>query len=381
MAEAESRSFFKTEKTIADIREELLVSSFEIWAGVVLQSSANTVMPILYCDFDAGQDSLPVSVNSSLAKLLRLLYKSTGTRTDLNKAVSAVFYDTDYDTDPATLSQWQEQAVQLPYFQELQHTPIFLHQETAETELNQLLDGKAAIFAFVNPFSNSVSLKALTHLLENSELGLFMHFTLQDMQVALKRAKNDEAVQVLFGDRLSQIRDFQKKNRSTDKREEFLFNTFEGLLREKGCYTFRFRINWADKVQTSRYLVFASKGQQAYTQLKELMVRYSEVQEDGVPLFGANLQQQQTSLFHEHYTYSIANLVEDLSQRAADYNNRTVQHVYEKHSISTYYTLENYKSAFEKLMRLGIVKFINPKTGQPISKLTTMSLIRYNLRK
>lgn len=374
MAGAESKSFFKTERTVADIRGELLLSSFEAWAAAMLQHPLNTGIPILFLDFEAGQDGCPFNNTSPPAQILRLLYKSTGTRTDLNRAVKTVFYD----TDSAALSQLQEQVEQLPYFPELQHTPVFLGQETAEADLRQVLDEEPAAFTFMNPFRSGFSLKGLCDLLQHGEAGLFVHFTLQDLQVALKKAKTDETLGMLFGERLGQLKDFQKKNRNIERREEYLLDSFESILAEKGCYTFRFRINRPDKMQTGRYLVFASKVEQAYTRLKDIMTQYSDYQEDGVPLFGANLQHQQMSLFQEHYKYSIANLVQDLSRRATDYNNRTVQQVHEMHSIGTHYILENYKEAYEQLLRRGKVRFINPKTGQVISKPTYTSKIRYS---
>lgn len=154
-------------------------------------------------------------------------------------------------------------------------------------------------------------------------------------------------------------------------------DNFEGIFLDKGYRTFKFRINFPHKKQTSHYLIFVSKVDLAYTRIKEIMMKYSDYQEDGVPLFGANLKQTQTSLFHDHYKYSIVNLAADLAKKAHLFNNKTLEVIYEKHNVGTNYIKDNYKVAYEKLKLQNKVEFLNAKTGHVVNKITYTCVIRY----
>lgn len=330
--------------------------------------------PLCCIDLQAGLDlneSSPAAM-----QLLRQVYKSTGSRTDLNKGISLMLYD----ADTYTLTELQERVAQLPFYQDLVNLPVFLQEESEEAPVERLMIEQPS-FAFLDPTQEGIPQQFLLHAIHKSEADLLMLFSPKALETAVKKAKAESQLQEIIGERLESIRTFYKQNRNADRREEYLLDCFEGIFRSKDFYTLRFRINLPDKRQTSQYLVFSVKSEQVYLRLKELLERYSDYQEDGVPLFGANLQAQQMSLFHEHYRYAVARLAQELLVDAGTYNNRTLQHIYEQHSLGTHYTLANYQTAYERLMRQGLVRFINPKTGQPVTKLTAASLIRYSLRK
>ncbi|MBD1398073.1 hypothetical protein H9Q13_12920 [Pontibacter sp. JH31] len=306
-------------------------------------------------------------------QVLRQVYKSTGSRTDLNKGVSTILYDVD---QPA-LAELQEKVEQLPFYHDLVHPPLTLQEADDEALAAQMLEQTTTGLAFLDPTIEGLSQRVLLQAVQTGIPDLLMLFNPKAFGNTIKRAKADSLWQQLFGERLDKIKAFYKQNRQADRREEYLLDCFEEIFQSHGFYTLRFRINFPDKKQTSHYVVFGVKSEQAYLRLKELLARYSDYQEDGVPLFGANLQVQQLSLFQEHYKYSVTRLAQELAGSAGRYSNRSLQYIYESHSISTPYTLANYTAAFEKLMKDGLVRFINPKTGQAITKLTPVSLIRY----
>ena len=374
MAAAPS-DFFKTERTASEIKAELLACFFEVWGTAMLPQANAADMPLRCIDLLACLDG--DEPNSAVLQLLRQVYKSSGSRTDLNKGVSTVFYD----ADTHALAGLQEKAEQLPFYQDLVHPPALL-QETGEEDLAELiLNEEKPAFVFFNPTQEGVSQQVLQRAVEAGAPDLLMLFSPKALETALKKAKANSPLQQLFGERLEEIRAFNKQNRNPDRREEYLLNSFEEIFRSKDFYTLRFQLNLPDKKETGYYLVLACSSDQAYTRLKELLERYSDYQEDGVPLFGANLQAQQTALFHEHYRYAVAKLAQELLADSANCNNRSLQYVYERHNVGTHYTLTNYFAAYERLMRQGLVRFINPKTGQPVTKLTATSLIRYSLKK
>ncbi|WP_230392255.1 hypothetical protein [Pontibacter sp. FD36] len=364
--------FFYTVRTAPEIKSELLPRVFEVWSTAMLQQTKSADLPLCYIDLQPVLDSnQPMP---AVLQLLRQVYKSTGSRTDLNRGTKTTFYDAEL---PA-LAELREKLEQLPFYQDLVHPPAILPEVDNEVLPEQILEVTQPTLAFLNPIVEGMSQQVLLRAAEAAGPDVMMLFDPKLLDSGVKKAKSDSVWHQLLGEKLEKIKAFYKQNRNADRREEYLFNSFEEIFRNKGAFTLRFRINLPDKKQTNFYMLLVVKSAQAYIGIKELLTRYSDYQEDGVPLFGANLQHQQMSLFQEHYKYSIAGLVQDLSRRATDYNNRTVQQVHEMHSIGTHYILENYKEAYEQLLRQGKVRFINPKTGQVISKPTYTSKIRYS---
>jgi hypothetical protein len=151
---------------------------------------------------------------------------------------------------------------------------------------------------------------------------------------------------------------------------------FEEIFKEKEYKTFRFKISLPKKNQTSHYLFFVSKTDTAYMKMKELMLMYSDSQEDGVPLFGANIKHQ-LSLFQEQYRYSVKNLIADLAGKASYYHNLPLDSIYRHHNIGTNYIRGNYQEAFEQLKKEGVVEAINPVSRQPMRKVSFTSIIGY----
>jgi hypothetical protein len=370
MAAAPS-DFFRTERTASEIKAELLPRLFEVWASAMLQPTHAHEAPLVFLDAQAGLDSRETT--PAALQLLRQVYKSTGSRTDLNRGVSTFYYD----TDRSALAELQEKVAQLPFYQDLVHSPVIPQEEDDEALAAQILEGEQPSLAFLNPTHEGIPRQVLQRAIHAGAPDLLMLFNPKDLESAIKKAKADSLWQQIFGERLELVKAFYKQNRNADRREEYLLDCFEGIFQSKDFYTLRFRINRLNRKQTSHYLLFSVKSDQVYLRVKELLERYSDYQEDGVPLFGANLQTQQMSLFHEHYKYSITNLAKELSAKVAIYNNRSLQFIYEQHGLGTHYTLTNYQTAYELLMRQGVVRFINPKTGQAVIKLTQTSLVRY----
>lgn len=364
--------FFRTERTASEIKAELLPRFFEVWTATVLQQPDKPLAPIPFIDLQAGLDSDEPA--PAAWQLLRQVYKSTGSRLDLNQGIKTIFYDAD---QPA-LAELQEQAGQLPFYQDLVHPPVMLLEESEATPVAQILDAERPAFTFLNPVEEAFSQQFLLQAIQTGASDLLMLFNPKTLEAAVKKARTDSVLQGIFGERLEQIRGFYKENRNADRREAYLLDCFEEVFSSKGFHTLKFRVNHPDRKQTNQYLILACASAQAYTRLRELLEGYSDYQEDGVPLFGANLQAQQTALFHEHYRFSIESLMKDLVQNARLYNNMALQQVYEKHSVGTHYNLENYKQAYERLLKKGAVRFINPKTGHAISKPTYTSKIRYS---
>jgi three-Cys-motif partner protein len=374
MTTLETSTFFREQRENAEIKSEVLIPFVEAWFGALhTNPKGSSEDSTLYLDLMIGQGSDDTASSAIPVRLLHTIYKTRGSRLDLNKSVETYFFD----PDTTVLTMLKEELAAQPFYNELVHKPVVVDDENTIALLQERLANGAPALAFLNPFADSFTQGMLVKLAAQ-EADLFMLFEFDKLDKVIKSRKVDSLVLELLGEHLDLIKAYYKAQRDVAKRESFAIDHFESVFRDKGYRVFLFRVNLPDRKQSSHYLLFATKLDLAYNKLKERMLRYSDYQEDGVPLFGANLKQQQTLLFQEHYKYSIEGLMKDLLQKASLYNNMALQQVYEKHNIGTHYILENYKLAYERLLREGKVRFINSKTGQAISKLTATSKIRYS---
>ena len=264
MAAAPS-DFFKIERTTSEIKAELLARIFEVWATTILQQARAPERPVRFMDMQAGLDG--GEATPAVLYLLRQVYKSTGSRIDLNKGIRTFFYD----ANQSALAQVQEQITQLPFYQELTHPPVILLENSEEEGTEQILGAGQPAFIFLHPVEEGLSQQVLLHATQNSESDLLMLFNPKALETAVKKAKVDSLLKEVFGERLDQIRAFFKQNRNTDRREAHLLDCFEDIFSTKGFYTLKFRINHPDRKQTNQYLMLASTSGQAYTMLKELL--------------------------------------------------------------------------------------------------------------
>ena len=374
MAAMEPSEFFKKKRDASEIKSEIINKYFNAWCGIILFGQKwKTIKTVLYIDLFSGPGYYDDEDSSTPIKVLYSIFKSTGSRCDLNNSVQTFFND----SDRTMVASLQQNIEKLPYYDKLVHKPIILNEDANYELLTRLLNTDHPALTFIDPFGYSFSQKMLLLSVKKWGSDLFMLFNFNRIRSAVKNSTVDSLMHEIFGNRLDHIRDFYSKNRNANKREEFIMDNFEGIFRDRGYRTFKFRINFPHRKQTSHYLIFVSRVDLACTKIKEIMMKYSDYQEDGVPLFGANLKQTQTSLFHDHYKYSIINLIADLVNKADLFNNKTVEMIYEKHNVGTNYIKDNYKTAYERLKLQDKVEFFNAKTGQIVNKFTYTCVIRY----
>lgn len=376
MAAIEPKDFFRKKRDASEIKSEILNKYFNTWCGIILYGQKKRLInTVLYIDlysgpgyYDDGQPSTPI-------KILDSIFQSIGQRYDLNRAVRTFFND----NDKAIVNKLKLNLENLPYYQALTYKPIVLNKEADFQLLTKLLNNDYPALTFIDPFGYSFSKKMLLHCVQKWGSDLFMLFNLNRIRSAVLNDTVDNLMNNIFGERIHIIREFYKRHRNSTKREDFIIENFEAIFKERGYKTFKFRVNFPNRNQTSHYLFFVSKVDLAYIRMKEIMVKYSDFQEDGIPLFGANLKSYRLlSLDHyRHFQYSMVCLVEDLSKKCRDFHGRTIEDIYVIHNIGTNYIKDNYKCAFEMLREQNIVDILDPKSKLPAKRTTFSAIIKY----
>lgn len=375
MSTIDPSHFFKRKRNTSEIKSEILNKYFNAWCGILLHGQKKrTIDTVIYIDLYSGQGLYEDGQPSTPIKILNSIYKSKGTFLDLNQCVKTFFND----SQKSIIDKLVLNISNLSYYSELVHKPMILNEVANQNLLANLLNNNHPSLTFIDPFGYSYSQQMLLHSVQRWGSDLFMLFNFNRIRSAVLNSKVDSLMVQIFGERLDLIKEYYKKISNTHKREEFIIEQFEAIFKDKKYLTFKFRINFPDKNQTSHYLIFVSKVRIAYIRIKEIMQRYSDLQEDGVPLFGAN--QKPLRLLTPEYArllkFSILNLIKDLSTKAELFNNKTIQGVYEEHNIGTNYIKENYKKAFEELGNQGVVELLD-KNRKSIKTITYTCIINY----
>ncbi|WP_157578859.1 three-Cys-motif partner protein TcmP [Pontibacter roseus] len=373
MSTADTNDFFILQRSTSDIKSELLNEYFRAWCASWLQGQRYKSNPALaFIDLYAGDGSSEDGKPATSIRILNSIFGATD-KFNLNKIVRTFFND----EKKSVSTKLKDKLQQLPYYADLVHKPVFLHEEANFSLLAKLLGNDTPTLLYLDPFGYEFSQQLLLQSIRRFGLDLFMLFTPARLRAAVQGATDDSLVADIFGqEKLIRIREFCERYPDAGQREDFMVDTFEEVFREKDYKTFRFKISLPKKNQTSHYLFFVSKTDAAYMKMKELLLMYSDYQEDGVPLFGANIKHQ-LSLFQEQYRFSIKNLVADLATKRSYYDNLPLDSIYRHHNIGTNYIRGNYQEAFAQLKQQGLVEAINPVTRQPMRKVAFTSLIGY----
>ncbi|WP_299824787.1 three-Cys-motif partner protein TcmP [uncultured Pontibacter sp.] len=373
MSTAETNDFFTIQRDTAEIKSQLLNDYFRVWCTAILQGQRYKANHSLaFVDLYAGDGKYEEGKPASPVKVLNSIFGATD-KFNLNKIVRTFFTD-----EKPTVTQKLKQNLEgLPYYENLIYKPVILNEEVNFSLLAKLLGTDTPALMYTDPFGYAFSQQMLLQSVKRWGLDVLMIFSPAKMRPAILNASDNDLLTDIFGaERITRIKDFCERYQDAGQREDFMVDSFEEIFKEKDYKTFRFKISLPKKNQTSHYLFFVSKTDTAYMKMKELMLMYSDFQEDGVPLFGANIKHQ-LSLFQEQYRYSVKNLTTELSDKAQYYTNLPLDSIYRHHNIGTNYIRGNYLEAFEQLRKDGVIEAVNPVNRKTMRKVTFSSIIAY----
>ncbi|KAA6435812.1 hypothetical protein ACD591_02820 [Rufibacter glacialis] len=375
VAKTDPKDFFRQRRSAAQVKAEFLVAFFPVWCEMLL-SEKDPEAKVLYLDANAGlgleeEGAQPVSF-----QVLKSIFARSGGRLNLNKAVHPFLYE----ANKALAATLPQLATELPFYADLQQEPQFLHLPEAQLALQEQEAAADAVFLSLDPFGNKFSQELWARALGQDHTHFLLQFEFKRLTAALSSQKPDHPLHTLLGSRLPALKALLAKTSHAAKKETYVLKAFAESLLEKGYQATRFRINVPGKDQSNHHVWFVSRHELAHTRFKEVVLPYSDVQEDGVPLLGANLKAVRLLVpeYSKYLEFSLVNLIEDLLQNTAVYNSMALEKIYEKHNVGKNYSKANYQTAFEKLKEQGKITLLNPKTGQVVYKLTFATRIKFN---
>ena len=352
MSEKKVSKFFKEKRDASEIKSEILNKYFETWAGIMLNKKKRN---LLYVDlfsgpgiYDNGQKSTPI-------KILDSIYRSKGKWIDYDLYVQTIFND----KSKKIISKLKHNIESLDYHNELTNKPVIGNEIASLEVLNRCLNSGFPSLTFIDPLGYGYTNEMLISSVRNWGSDLFVLFNINRIRGAVRNYKVANNMYGIFDKSIGSIQDFYQKNSSAYQREQFIVTTFEKIFEDHGYKTLKFRINFPNKNQTSHYLYFVSKAEIAILRAKEIMEKYSDVQPDDVPLFGANIRQS-PMFFPEICEFSIHNLKKEILQNRNRFEGLTIKNIYLVHNYKTNYINVNYKDAIGKLWVDGKLKVFKP---------------------
>ncbi|WP_066834778.1 hypothetical protein [Rufibacter ruber] len=374
----EPNNFFQQKRSPSETKGELLPKFLPVWGEGKLAAQKDSPAPaLLFADLNAGiplgEEVQPAT--TAPAKVLKSIFANSGARLNLNAAFHTFFAD----ANKTALAAVEQTVPALPFYAELGNAPGFVNGPENQLPFKERMHSEIPALLALDPFGYKFSQEVLAQALGNSAADLFLLFEAGKLKAAAKSLDKSGPVQQLFGSQAAAIAPFFERRSQSKKREEFLLKSLELGLREKGYRTVTFAFGLPGKEQPYQYLLFASVSEALCTRLKEILLDYSEYQEDGVPMMAAGVKPVRLLVpeYARYLPFSLHKLVQELPQQAARLNRLSLEKIYEKHNVETNYCKANYFTAMEQLKAQGKILLLNPKTAQQVHKLSFGCLIKF----
>ncbi|MEM8524846.1 MAG: three-Cys-motif partner protein TcmP [Bacteroidota bacterium] len=365
--------FFSEKRDASEIKSEILNEYFKAWAAIMLKGQRyKRIEKILYVDLFSGPGLYEDGSPSTPIKILNSIYNSKETFVDYDKHVQTFFND----KDGKLIDDLKRNISNLDYFDKLKYKPIIVNNSASLDILKKALSDSCPALTFIDPLGYGFTQRMLMFAIKNWGSDLFMLFNFNRIRAAIKNKKVEQNMVEIFGDYLQELQDFYDKESSPQKREVFIIETFQRIFEDKGYMTLKFKVNFPDRDQTSHYLFFISKVQLAITRAKEIMSKYSDYQNDGIPYFGANLNIPPV-LMPDMNIHSLNKLAKSIYDLREEFDGKKIEDVYMAHNYKTNYIKPNYKEAFSRLLKDSKVNLYDKK-GKGTTRITYTATVKFN---
>ncbi len=365
--------FFKEKRSASEIKSEILNEYFKAWAAILLKGQKyKSINKLLYVDLFSGPGLYDDGKPSTPIKILNSIYSSKGTFVDYDNSVQTVFND----KNEKIAENLKRNIEELPYYNSLTFKPIIANKPASQEMLEKLLRANTPSLTFIDPLGYGFTQKMLLYSVKSWGSDLFVLFNFNRIRAAVQNKVVEQNMQGIFTSYFNEIKNYYLKERLPHKREKFILKVFEKIFIDKGYLILKFRVNFPNKKQTSHYLFFISKVKIAITRAKEIMTKYSDVQPDGVPLFGANIKQDPL-FFPLICEYSVINLSKIIKKGRDVFNKKTIEEIYMEHNYKTHYVKLNYKDAIQILKNEKIISLFDKK-GNETERITYTARVKFN---
>ncbi|WP_026462148.1 hypothetical protein [Adhaeribacter aquaticus] len=366
--------FFKIRRNASEIKTEILLPFFKVWLEQHHHNPGVAAKKKLFLDLNTGAGYDKEGNPAAVLQLFDTL-KAGQIAAD---QVQVFLHDPNKNNLVKIKANLEEAAEDNPLADAL----AYLDEEASQADLLELLNKQHPALVCMDPFSSGYSQKLLAGLEPDKwAADFFFIFSPTKLKATLLANEGEKEDQYFLTSRISASKTAFKSEKSIKRREQLLITKLEAIFSDLNYHTLSFKINHPDKNQADYYLLFASQAKPVYLAFKERLQQYSDLQEDEVPLMGANLQDVAPTIpgfFKQINKYCLENLVEELAQSKSRFHYKTIQEVYEEHGAGTPYSKKNYSTAFKMLKELGRINLVDQNNKQ-VKVITDNVFVFYKL--
>jgi three-Cys-motif partner protein len=363
------QKFFDERSDQSEVKARIIQKYFYAWANVVSPSAKQREGKIAYIDLYAG----PGRYKDGAASTPLLVLEHAIGDPSLREMLVTLFNDADQN-HTATL---QAEIDAIPGIDKLKFAPqVNCNEVGADAEKFFNETKLIPSFSFVDPFGyKGLSLKIVNGVIKDWGCDCVFFFNYGRINAGITNKKVEPHMEALFGaDRAQKLR-ILLADKSPDQREALILEELSDAIRSMGGeYVLPFRFKRGKR--TSHSLIFVSKHFKGYEIMKDIMVRESSTDDQGVASFAYSPADASTPLL-----FSLAQpfdkLLEGLPKEFAG-ESLTMLGVYKQHSVDTPYIKKNYKAALRTLEIEGKLTADPPLSKRPGTTFADSVKVTFN---
>ena len=344
--------FFDERTPASEVKAKIITKHFDTWSNIVLNKAISLGQKIAYMDlycgpgrYEDGTESTPLLVlRKAIAKPL------------LAKHLVTVFND----EDAGAIAKLEAEMKKLPGMETLANEPAILNTTVGtDTAKYFLKNPTVPCFTFIDPFGYAgLTLDLIRGVTKNWGCDCIFFFNYRRINAALSTPIFSERMAALFGkDRAARLQEEMQgikvsRKHTPYEREEIILDALIAALRElnKGkTYVRPFRFKTGKR--TTHMLVFVTKHPLGYRVMNEIMAKEGFIDAKGIPHYTHyDHAPPKEQFFYPEFDELKRMLLEDYAGQT-----KTMEQIYDEHSLGKNYIPNNYKDALKELEAEGKV--------------------------
>lgn len=371
-----NEDFFEEQEAQSRLKSSIVSKYFDAWARIRFRCPQLAYVD-LFCGpgaYDDGTESTPILV---LQKTLA------------NPVLPSKLILRFNDKKPEHVEALNGRLDAYPGLSRLTTRPVVTNIDFAdEPGVSHLLDGLPACptFFFVDPFGYKGLTRALLQrLMTGSGAECLFFFNYRRINATLNNPVLGHHADLFFGVEAAKRLRGLVNGLDPETREHVVMDAVQDMVQSLGALVpLTFRIYSADSERTSHYLIFATKHFKGYETMREVMAKECVFLGQEVPLFEYNPApppepDPQMALWEEPKPDPFAPLRADLPVRFAG-QSRTVQQVFEEHSLGQPFLMRHYKAVLREFENQGLVSIVPSAADRPKNTLKSEAVVTFGTR-
>lgn len=341
--------FFSEQRENSIVKTSIVTKYFDAWSKIMKNKAIRNGKPIAYIDLFAGQGVYDDGGESTPMLI---------TRTCLADPVLAsnckLYFN---DGDEERIAKLKENLYSIEGFERLQQNVSFSSRALTIEESRRITAPAYPSFVFVDPCGYcGLTMELIQTFLNTWGTDIVFFFNIRRVNAAITNPRVDNHMIALFTeDGLSELnKRIECENPTPERRRMIILDSLINNIKSASSQKlFILPFEFSTERGVSHYLVFVSKSITGFTIMKDIMSKASSLVVQG---FGSFKYCPQEQMYGLGLLASFASPLEDLGGellRAFVGKKLTVKDVIDRHSPTTYYTIQNYKNTLHNLEGSG----------------------------